>query len=219
MARNIDKNKAISLRKKGYSYSQIKEKIKVSKSTLSLWLRNFPLSEERIRALRDNNQVRIEHCRNTKEANRKKRLEAIYQSVGGDIDRLSEREIKLCGLFLYWAEGTKSRGGPVVISNTDPSMIKFFFKFLLLNDIPKEKIFVRLQLYRDMDQGREIRFWSNTLGVKEINFKRCYIKKSNITDITYKTGFGHGTCSLMVGDVNLYNRIISSIKYIKDSLC
>ncbi len=42
MARYEDKKKAISLRKKGYSYNKIKEELGVSKSTLSSWLKDYP---------------------------------------------------------------------------------------------------------------------------------------------------------------------------------
>jgi transcriptional regulator with XRE-family HTH domain len=216
MAKKLDKEKAIKLRLEGWSHSQIKKEIKVSKSTLSKWLHDFPLSEERIRALRDNSQIRIEKCRTTKEFNKKKRLDKIYLDVEKEIGELSEREIKLCGIFLYWGEGTKVASGSVVISNTDPAMVKFFLNFLLSIPISKERIFVRLQLYKDMDIEKEIRFWSDLLDIPNKNFKKPYIKKSNFIDITYKSGFGHGTCSLMIYDMNLYNKIILSIKYIKD---
>jgi len=40
------KNKAIILRKKGLSYGEIKKFVKVSKSTLSFWLKDVKLSEK-----------------------------------------------------------------------------------------------------------------------------------------------------------------------------
>ena len=64
------KEKVLAMRLKGMSYSQIKSEIKVSKSTLSLWLQKYPLSEKRIRELRDWNPQRIEKCRITKENKR-----------------------------------------------------------------------------------------------------------------------------------------------------
>jgi hypothetical protein len=218
MSKKLEKEKAIKLRLEGKSYSQIRNEVKVSKSTLSKWLHFFPLSNEKIRELRDNSQIRIEKCRNTKENNKRKKLENVYNEVGRDIGRLSEREIKLCGLFLYWGEGTKVASSSVVLSNTDPAMVLFFLKFLITIKVPKDKIFVRLQLYKDMDIEEEVEFWSNLLKISKENFKKPYIKKSNLTDITYKSGFGHGTCSLMVYDMVLYNKIISSLKYIKDSV-
>ena len=47
------KEKAIRLRlEKQLGYSSIRKLVPVSKSTLSNWLRNFPLTEERIRELK-----------------------------------------------------------------------------------------------------------------------------------------------------------------------
>lgn len=219
MAKKSDKEKALSLRALGWSYSQIKAEVKVAKSTLSVWLRNFPLSEERIRELRDNGEIRIEKTRNTKEANKQKRFDKLYSGVSKEIGTLSDREIKLCGLFLFWAEGTKARSGSVVITNTDPGMILFFLKFLINIGVPKDKVNVKLQLYKDMDEDKEKNYWSNLLGISKEKFKKSYIKKSNLLDITYKNGFGHGTCSLMVYDSQLFDSIVLGIKYIKDSYC
>lgn len=81
MSLHKEKSKALELRKQGYSYTQIREEIRVSKSTLSLWLRDFPLSDKRIRELRDNSQIRIEKCRITKERNKKNKLDLIYKNV------------------------------------------------------------------------------------------------------------------------------------------
>jgi hypothetical protein len=219
MAKKSDKEKALKLRAQGFSYSQIKAEVKVAKSTLSVWLRDFPLSEERIRELRDNSEVRIEKTRNTKEANKQKRFDKIYTRVSKEIGTLSDREIKLCGLFLFWAEGTKARSGSVVITNTDPGMILFFLKFLIKIGVPKDKVNVKLQLYKDMDEDKEKDYWSKLLKIPISKFKKSYIKKSNMLDITYKNGYGHGTCSLMVYDSHLFDSIMSSLKYIKNSFC
>ncbi len=51
MAKIKEREKAIELRKKGMSYSQIREKLGTPKSTLSNWLKDHPLSKERIREL------------------------------------------------------------------------------------------------------------------------------------------------------------------------
>lgn len=66
MARFKDKEEAIKLRLQGNSYSQIKSVLKVNKSTLSYWLKDFPLSEEKIQKLRDRNPQRIEKYRATR---------------------------------------------------------------------------------------------------------------------------------------------------------
>ena len=93
MARKKDKQKVLEYRKKGYSYSQIKEKLGISKSTLSGWLHDMPLSEKRIRELRDNSPIRIERYRNTMRAKKDARLTDVYKKVSKDIGTFSKREL------------------------------------------------------------------------------------------------------------------------------
>lgn len=107
MTRKIDRQKTLNLREKGHSYSQIKDKLGISKSTLSGWLCNMPLPDERIKELRDFNSVRIEKYRNTIRRKKEIRLKDVYKKVSRDIGKFSKREIFLLGLFLYWGEGTK----------------------------------------------------------------------------------------------------------------
>ena len=156
MARFRDHEKALALRKEGMSYSQIKKLLKASKSTLSLWLRNYPLSKQRIRELRDWNEQRIERCRETKRKKKEKRLNLFYKEQKRIILPFNKRELFLVGLFLYWGEGSKSELSKLSVSNTDPSIIKFFIAWLIKNLlVPKEKIKIQLHLYNDMDIKKE----------------------------------------------------------------
>lgn len=52
MARIIDRQKAIELRKQGKTYSEIRNELKVSKSTLSEWISKFPLTSEQMNLLK-----------------------------------------------------------------------------------------------------------------------------------------------------------------------
>ena len=78
MARLVEREKALALRKQEMSYSQIKEILSVSKSTLSGWLKDFPLSKKRINALRGKNEKRIERYRETR---RKTKEKSIASSI------------------------------------------------------------------------------------------------------------------------------------------
>lgn len=48
-----EKQRARELRTQGWSYNDILREVGVSKSTLSLWLRDIPLTDEQILALSD----------------------------------------------------------------------------------------------------------------------------------------------------------------------
>ena len=215
MARKIDKEKAIILRRQGMSYSQIKQKLGINKSTLSGWLSGMPLSEDRIRELGALNPMRIERCRNTKFKKKNARWESVFNKVSKDIGALNDRELFLTGLFLYWGEGGKTKNYTTVLTNTNPSMVKFFMKWLKLLGVDKDKLRINLHLYSDMNIERQIRFWSELLNVKVSQFRKPYIKESKSTDITYKNGFGQGTCSVVYDNRDLNEYVLQGIKYIE----
>jgi len=210
-------NKALKLRRRGLSYNQIKNQLGVSKSTLSYWLRDFPLSKQRIRELRDDNAQRIERFRETMRQKRERRLDLCYQSQKMRVLQLNNRELFLCGLFLYWGEGSK-RHDVVGISNTDPALINVFIKWLTrCFGVSKSRMSVQLQLYADMDVGKEVGLWSCLLDIPKRQFIRPYIKKTNQKTINHKGSFGHGTCNLRINDVKLSENILMAIKVISDT--
>ena len=208
--------RAIELRLQGKSYSQIKRVLRVGKSTLSLWLRRYPLSEERLRELRDFNEQRIERFRNTMRAKREKRCQEVYLREKKDLLPLTGKELFVAGLFLYWGEGGKTSRFGTSLSNTDPRVVKFFLYWLTnILKVPREKVVVRLHLYADMNERIEMDFWSSKLGLPLTQFKKPYIKKTTLRGLTYKT-FGHGTCNLIVGGRDLTERVLMGIKVIAD---
>jgi hypothetical protein len=216
MAYNDIRQKAIELRKKGESYNAIKTKLHVSKSTLSRWLYSLPLSEERLRELQADSPVRIERYRNTMRKKKEVRLGAAYEEMAKKIGILSSRELFLSGLFLYWAEGTKTREAGIELTNTNPSMLKFVMAWLTLLGVPMSKMKVHLHLYADMNIKKQMKFWSKILGLPLSQFRKPYIKNTSLLSLTYKNGFGQGTCSILVGDVKLSNRVLMGIKYIQE---
>src|SRR3989344_1484597 len=150
MSRTKEHNTAIRLRKRGFSYSQIKEQLGISKSTLSGWLKDYPLSRKRINELRAWNERRIEKFRETMRAKREKRLRDVYLAQEKKLLPLSKRELYLTGLFLYLGEGTKTKPYEASLSNSNPDVILFFMYWLLhICNIKKKKIKIKLHLYRD----------------------------------------------------------------------
>lgn len=207
---------AIKFRKQGKSYSQIKKKLKLSKSTLSRWLKNYPLSKERINELRGDNQIRIEKFRNTMFIKRQKKLINYYKEQKKILLPLTEKEIFVSGLFLYWGEGNKATRNVVSLNNTDPNVLKFTLLWYLKGlKVKKEKIKVFLHLYDDMNVEEEKNYWSNILNIPLSNFDKPYIKKSSRKNIDQK-GFGHGTCGLRFYNTITKDKILMGLNAISD---
>ena len=216
MTRVKDREKAIALRKQGKSYSEIREEIVVNKSTLSNWLKDYPLSKEHVDLLRTKSYLRIERFRQTMLLKRNVRLKSVYEEQKSKLLPLSDRELFVAGLFLYWGEGNKSLKNSLSINNTDPQVVKFALCWMIKSlKIPKEKIKVYLHLYSDMNVKIEVNFWAKLLGLPLSQFNKPYVKVSSRVDLTQK-GFGHGTCGVVTNDVRLKEKIIMSISSIAD---
>src|SRR6185437_317974 len=101
------RDKARDLRKQGLSYNQIAAELGVSKSSVSLWVRDLPrpagLSYEE-RRQRSAEGVRRYWAkeRPIREAQR----EAMRQAAAAEIGQLNERELHIAGAVAYWCEGT-----------------------------------------------------------------------------------------------------------------
>lgn len=216
MARKKDKEKAIQLRLEGKSYGEIGKKLAVGKGTLSSWLSDYPLSAKRLRELRDCNQKRIENFRETMRRKRDVRLQSVFKKVTNDIKSLSRREAFLAGLFLYWGEGMKTDRYVTSLANTDPRMIRFFLVWLRKLGVNENKIHIRLQLYSDMDIEKETTFWARELKIPRRFFSKPYIKKSRLADLSYRGGYGHGTCNVIYRDRDMSEYVRMGMKYIRD---
>ncbi|MBI3256007.1 MAG: helix-turn-helix domain-containing protein [Candidatus Andersenbacteria bacterium] len=215
MSHVIKRRQALQLRKKGKSYSQIKASLGLSKSTLSAWLHSYPLSSDRIHELQ-HGEARIEKYRQTMRSKREVKFQQLYVEESKRWLPLSNRELLLAGLFLYWGEGGKTQLGTVSINNTDPQVLQFALFWMVKNlEVPKRDIHVFLHLYSDMNIQREITYWSKVLGMPKRYFDKPYIKQSKRSDIDQK-GHGHGTCGLRIYKTEVKQKILVAIKVLAD---
>lgn len=209
--------RAIELRKRGLSYSSIKRELNVSKSSLSLWLQKYPLTERQIYKLSPlSRERRIEHFRETFRKKRLSVLNEAYDIEKVKIGRLSQREIYLMGLMLYWGEGMKASRGTISFANTNPAMIRMAIYWLInCLGFVKANLGVKLHLYSDMNIERETNYWANELNMPVAQFKKPYIKESKFGNLTQK-GFGHGTCDLGTCNTKKKDLIVMGMKVVSD---
>ena len=144
------------------------------------------------------------------------RLSIAYTQAKKDIGKMSKRDLFIAGLYLYWGEGTKADRGNVCIANTDPAVIRAFLKWMHMMSFPMEDLYVRLHLYADMNIEKEMHYWSNELSIPVSRFRKSYIKKSLLTDLTYKNGFGHGTCNLRFENMLKWEYIMMALKRVRE---
>ena len=218
MARFEDRRKAIELRLAGQTYSSIRTKLNVNKSTLSDWLKNIQLSKKQLEKISsDTIARRVETYINTTRIRRQKISETFYKDQEKKLLPLSKRDFLIAGLFLYLGEGAKSDRSRIQITNSDPAIIKFsIFWISKILGIQKGKLKVQLHLYKDMDIENEIKFWLDKTGLKREQVIKPYIKKTTYLKINHPS-FGHGTCSVYCHDAILKDEFMAGIRVIMDS--
>lgn len=124
-----EKQNAINLRKEGMSMRDIAKLLNVSRSSVSIWVRDVKLTEQQhIELFRKNpayNKQRLGQIKMS-EIWRNKRLLCQEQ---GKIQAKKNDLYHIAGCMLYWAEGAKDRT-TLTFSNTNPDMVLYFVNFL-----------------------------------------------------------------------------------------
>lgn len=182
------------------SYSQIRKQLKVSKSTLSYWLRDFPLSESRIAELKHegwtNGEASRERFRKTMREIREKKADEQYRAQLVKMRQLPGIAYYVAGLMLYLAEGDKKNVGRISIANTDCRTISFFMRWLeRFMDVDLNRIKIQLHLYETMKIDEEFEFWRKALGFNIKQFYKPSIRPVLKNSFNYRESYRHGTCS------------------------
>ncbi len=189
-----EKEAAVILRKRGFSYSEILGQIPVAKSTLSLWLRSVGLAEKQKQRLTEKRLAAALRGSNKKRERRIAITKEIKTKARNEIKNLSNRELWLIGIALYWAEGTKQKehniSQKVKFSNSDPKMIKIFLNWLRkICNISNQDINFRISIHETERKrlGEIKKYWSRVTKFplnmfQEIDWKRHKIntKRKNI---------------------------------------
>lgn len=221
--KSAQREKAIELRLvQKLSYGEIAKQVKVAKSTLSRWLEDLPLSEERMLELRrdawNKGEAKREKFRETMRAKRDKRESEIYLVQKKKLSKISEQSLFVAGLMLYAAEGDKKSRAEIAFSNSDAVMVAFFARWLeRFLDIDQGKLRIQLHLYENMDISAEESYWKKHLGMKQSQLCKTQVRPLRAGGFSYREPFRHGTCKLYIGGVVKKAELMLSIRAFFDT--
>lgn len=188
--------KVVQLRMQGLTYPEILEQVPVAQSSVSLWCRNLKLTskqQNKINVVRRNGIQRGAKSRHENSINLK---QGIILKASEEISSITDRELWLIGIALYWAEGSKKTKNDITpgvrFTNSDPYMIKLFDLWLTkIIKIDPLNIDYEIYLHESMlsEKTRVISFWSKILAKPKEKFDRIYLKKSIITKNYHKSDY------------------------------
>jgi transposase-like protein len=178
------RTKARDLRLQGLNYAEIVARLGVSKSSVSLWVRDLPRPP---RVAPDECASRTsERMRRYWTAERRVRAArraAASTAAAADIGDLTDREILIAGAVAYWCEGAKNkphrRVDRVTFANSDPELISFFLLFLDVAEIPRSDLAFQLQIHETADVASAERFWLVLTGAQPEQFRKTSLKRHN----------------------------------------
>ena len=219
------KETAQKMRQKGMSLGDITKSLQVSKSTASFWCKDIILTESAIRKIKAQGKIKsVRGLLQYSESKRKERIERnVLQRKEGamKLEVLSDRDILMIGLGLYWGEGYKYENGELGFTNSDPYMIRFYFKWLKIWGVEKDSLIFRLTIneFFKKEEFNIKNFWIKFLGVKDEQFSKTTFIKTNLKKASLKNIEKYkGILRVKVRKgTALRNKILGALEYISNT--
>lgn len=208
----MKKLEARRLREQGLSLSSIAAKVGVSKSSVSLWVRDIELTDEQSSKLLKRGEQYQEGIRQWQKNRKKKR--SHYQEIGRQKARDGDARF-MAGCMLYWAEGAKARNS-IVFANTDVDMIVFFVAFLRdYYKVPDALLKVRINCYLTGHITREDveDYWLDKLRLTRGCLRKTQVNTPPKSSKGLKAGkHPYGVCTICVDRTALVQSIYGAIQ-------
>ncbi len=195
---------AVQMRLAGKSYREILETLPlpVAKSSLSLWLRDVPLTDEQRRVLKLRQWEAVSKRAQSVRAQRVRRQEVALAAARSQVTGLAESELFVAGLVAYWAEGSKAKpwreaGERLQFINSDPDMIRLFVAWLELLGIGKDRLICNVSIHETGDVEAATEYWAGVVGIARSEFRKPTLKRHNPKTVRHNTGETYRGCLLI----------------------
>ncbi|MDF3293794.1 helix-turn-helix domain-containing protein [Streptomyces silvisoli] len=201
--------RAGELRLAGKTYDEIVAELGVSRSSVSLWVRDLPKpqpSPERTRRMR---KAGWESYHRRQELLRGQVKAAATAEVGP----MTDRELFLVGVGLYWAEGEKDKPHQlrerVTFVNSDPDVIRVYLAWLSLLGVEAERLRFRVMIHESADVAAAERYWADLAGVGVASLDKTTLKRHNPKTVRKNVGEGYRGCFVIrvLRSADLYRRV------------
>lgn len=162
-----EQEEARRLRAQNLTIIQIAELLGVSKSSVSLWVRDVPFTASKKRWGPNRRP-------NPQSQRKQRQIEALNQAGIDRIGHLGEASFFVAGIALYAGEGAKTDGA-VNFANSDPQMMQFFCAWLRRYFIIDEsRLRANVYLHEGLDLEAAEQHWSALTNIPRSQFTKPY---------------------------------------------
>lgn len=208
--KRVEMDKARTMRREGHSLNEIVRKLGVSKSSVSLWVRNIELTHEQKNKLSEHGRSveSIELRRTARLANERARRRVFFDEAITKIKNISEENLFFLGAALYWGEGSKTKRGTVDFTNSDPRGIQIMMRFFKeICDIPHKKFRGHVILHPHLDARKAEQYWHKISGIPLKQFQKTSMQHNKASQ-NKKDSLPFGTFAIGIYDTMLYLKIM-----------
>ena len=210
------RQKAVMLRKKGNTYSDIRKAlgVDVPNSTLSYWMRDVQLSSAGKRRRDKIIDVKLARARGralvAKRRLRKEYLRALRKKNEHMLMIPNDKDVsKLILATLYIAEGSKgAKQASIIFGNSDTQIIQTFLS-LLRNcyTLDEGKFRCTLQCRADMNTRKLEKYWSQVTNIPKSQFYSTRIDPRTIGKTSRKLEY-KGVCRIQYFSAEIYHELM-----------
>lgn len=198
-----EKEQAISLRRQGKTYSEIKRALvsTISKGTLSYWFANVQLTPDQRRRIKEQNLRSLERSRLKALAVNKGKRDVYIASIARRVKTFSSvlknRKIgKVILSILYITEGSRSEKGSITFGNSDPYIISLFLHLLrFCYSIDEQKLRCTVQCRADQSVPKLSSFWAKVTRISKERFCKPQVDTRTVGKPTKKPNY-QGVCRI-----------------------
>ena len=207
------KDKAIKLRKRGFSMNMIEKRYGIARSTQSGWFKSIKLAPAQKKKLLQNSKIHLAAARKKavlwhNEQKQQRLEEAKLQALHtlGKININNKHVLELVLAILYLGEGSKTTV-EASIGSSDPLILKFFLScFKKIYNFDVNKIGCELHLRADQNPNEIKRFWAKELKLSLNNFKQVTFDKRTLGSKTFP--YYKGVCVFRCGSVAIQRKLL-----------
>jgi hypothetical protein len=222
MDRDTLRDKAIRLRQKGKTYSDIEKclGVHIPKATLYYWFRGVRLDKVIRNKIKNRIQLALETSRkrslHIRKIERRKYLQALVEKNLYLTKTLENKDVaKIALAMLFLGEGSKNpKRGSLVFGNSDPRVIALFLRLLrMCYIIDKNKFRCTVQCRADQDIPALEKFWSKTTKIPPQQFYSARVDPRSIGKVSRKPEY-RGVCRIDYFSANIFNELLKIIEVI-----
>jgi hypothetical protein len=194
---------------------EIERHLNVSRSSVSLWVRDIRLTEDQIAELHRRSATSPGQLAGAAANAALGRARRLGYQRDGRAQGQAGGPLHLAGCMLYWAEGDKCREA-ARLANSDPELLRLFVRFLReCYGAEDYRLSATCNLFADhATRQREIEdFWLDTLSLPRSRLRPSVVNVySKYSQKKRKNKLPYGTCKVVYSDTRTVQSIYGAIQ-------